>query len=325
MSQNEEHKELMHYTSASGLHGIVTSKTLWASHTSFMNDTEEVVGYFNRVLPIILKRALEKHVSESEDHTKLVQLARQSGLDKMHIWLRGLVEGLVEAEKAQDHYVASFCTPQNEWISQHGLLSQWRGYGPTGGYAIVFDYAMLGSMLTAEKYDEERIILADVQYDMADLSEVRDEQCLRNVDKVEQGMFTFLTTGDYMNTEVQEAIESSSVLSVLCKHRGFEEEKEVRIVVSEPSVKIGPDPSNESGKPCRKIRNYLRDGVPVPCVHLFEDQKLNTLPIRCVIVGPHPEKLERKKAVEILLCNYGIDAKVLVSDTPFRGLRSEKM
>ncbi len=36
----EEHKELMHCTNASGLYGIISSKTLWASHTSLMNDTE---------------------------------------------------------------------------------------------------------------------------------------------------------------------------------------------------------------------------------------------------------------------------------------------
>jgi hypothetical protein len=45
----------MHYTTASGLYGIVTSRTLWASHVSFLNDMEEVQGFFNRVLPGILK------------------------------------------------------------------------------------------------------------------------------------------------------------------------------------------------------------------------------------------------------------------------------
>ena len=52
----------MHYTSASGLHGIVTSKTLWASHTSFLNDSEEAVGFLDRVLPMILRSELERHV-----------------------------------------------------------------------------------------------------------------------------------------------------------------------------------------------------------------------------------------------------------------------
>lgn len=318
---HEGHKELMHYTNASGLYGIVRSKTLWASHTSFMNDSEEGVGYFNRVLPMILRPALEKHVSESKDHAKLVKKARQLGVDKVDIWLRSIVEGLKKAEKAQDHYVSSFCTTENEWIIRNGLLSQWRGYGPDGGYAIVFDAARLDSLLVAECeiYYEERLIMTDVQYDMADLSEVKDEQCLININKVMKGMFTFLTTGDHLDTEVQEAIESNSVLSILCKHRGFEEEKEVRIVVSEPSIKIGPDPSNQSGKSYRKVKSYLRNGVPVPCVHLFEDQKLDSLTIRRVIVGPHPEKSDRKCAVEVLLRNHNIDAEVLESDTPFRG------
>jgi hypothetical protein len=296
------------------------SKTLWVSHTSFLNDSEEVVGFLGRVLPMILRPELERHVAESSHIAGHDQGASQLRVDSIDIRLKRIVEGFKEAEKVHDHYVTSFCTTENEWTSRNGLLSQWRGYGLDGGYAIVFDYARLHSMLTDESkiYYEERLLLTDVQYDMAELSEVKNEQVLGHIQKLKKGADTYLTTGE-INTEVEEALESNSVLSVLCKHRGFEEEKEVRIVVSEPSVKIGPDLSNESGKPYRKVRSYLRNGVAVPCVHLFEDQKLDALPIRCVIVGPHPEKLERKRAVEILLRNHGIDAEVFVSDTPFRG------
>lgn len=235
-----------------------------------------------------------------------------------------IVKRFREAElRAQDHYVASFCAAKDEWISQNGLLSQWRGYGINGGYAIVFDSAILNSMLAAEGdiYYEERLLWPDVQYDMAELSEVENKQVLEHIRKVKKGVYTFLTTGE-VNMDVEEGLESNSVLSVLCKHRGFEEEKEVRIVVSEPSAEVGPDPSNQSEKPYRRAHSYLRDGVVVPCIHLFEDQKLNALPIRRVIVGPHPEKQQRKKAVEILLHTYGIHAKVLVSDTPFRGVQA---
>jgi len=316
----EEHKELMHYTSASGLHGIVTSKTLWASHSSFLNDAEEVEGFFNRVLPVILGPELEKYVAESQDLAACAQTAGQLGMNLFDHLLGKIVKGFRDAElKAQDHYVASFCAAKDEWISQNGLLSQWRGYGVNGGYSIIFDSAKLGSMLAAEgEIYEERLLWTDVQYDMAKLSEVEDERVLEHIQKVKKGAYTFLTTGK-INPEVEEALESNSVLSVLCKHRGFEEEKEVRIVVSEPAVEVGPDPSNESGKPDRKVSSYPRDGVVVPCIHLFEDQELKALPIRRVIVGPHPEKQARKKAVEILLRNHGIDAKVSVSDTPFRG------
>jgi hypothetical protein len=43
------------------------------------------------------------------------------------------------------------------------------------------------------------------------------------------------------------------------------------------------------------------------------------LPIRRVIVGPDPEKFEKKRAVELFLRNQGLDVEVIVSDTPFRG------
>jgi hypothetical protein len=311
----------MHYTSASGLYGIITSRTIWASHTSFLNDSEEVEGFFSRVLPAIRRPELKKYLAESQNIDASVLTADPLEINQFNHWLREIVKRFKDAEfRAQDHYVASFCTTKNKWISRNGLLSQWRGYGVNGGYAIVFDSAKLHTMLTAEAkiYYEERLLLADVQYDMARLSKVKDRRVLEYIQNVKKGAYAFLTTGN-IDTEVEEALESNSVLSVLCKHRGFDEEKEVRIIVSEPSAEVGPDPSNESGKPYRKIRSYLCNGVAVPCVHLFEDQSLDAMPIRCVIVGPHPEKLERKRAAEILLRNHGIDAEVFVSETPFRG------
>jgi hypothetical protein len=240
---HEEHKELMHYTNAPGLYGIVTSKTLWASHTSFMNDTEEVVGFSNRVLPMILRQEFERYVGESEDFAANVQVARQLGVDLIDSALKRLVEGFKDAEKVQDHYVSSFCTTKDEWISQNGLLSQWRGYGLDGGYAIVFDTASLDALLTAEGeiYYEERLLLADVQYDMARFPEVKDEQISEHIKKLTTWARTMLSRSA-TNADNEEAAESNSVLSILCKHRGFEEEKEVRIVVSEPSVKLAPTP-----------------------------------------------------------------------------------
>jgi hypothetical protein len=317
----KKHKELMHYTSASGLQGIVTSKKLWASHTSFLNDTEEVEGFFTRVLPVFIKPELERYIRARPSFADDIQVAKDLGIDLFDHWHQKIVTGLREAERrAQDHYVVSFCTTEDEWISRNGLLSQWRGYESDGGYAIVLDAKKLHSMLLveSENYYEERLLLTEIQYDMAELSKVTDEQVLEYVQRVKEGAYTYLITGK-LDRRVYEALESSGVLSVLCKHRGFEEEKEVRIVVSEPSFEVGPDSSKMSDKPYRKMHNYLRDGVSVPSIHLFEDQKLSALPIRRIIVGPHPEKKQREKAVEILLRSHNIEAEVLISDTPFRG------
>lgn len=317
---HEEHEEVVHYTSASGLHGIVTSNTLWASHTSFINDNEEVVGFFSRVLPMILRPVFEGYVAESKDLKKRVQDAYQLGVDLFDHWLKKIADAFKEAEvRASDHYVASFCTTKDAWISQHGLLSQWRGYGLDGSYAIVFDRERLGALLVREgkMYHEEQLFLGDVQYRLAENINVEDKQVQKHIKQIMEGARAYWMTGDI--GKVYPAFDCITLLSAFCKHRGFEEEQEFRIVITEPSVEKGQDTENTDAKPYRKAHNHLRNGVTVPCIHLFEDQKLNTLPIQRVIVGPHPEKQQRKKAVDILLHNHGIDAKVSVSDTPFRG------
>ena len=170
---HEEHEEVMHYTSASGLYGIVMSKTLWASHTSFLNDMEEVVGFFDRVLPEILRPKVEEYFKGVENLSELTRAGCLLGENVGTYFLKRIVDKCKEAEfRAQDHYVASFCTAGDSWISQHGLLSQWRGYGLDGGYAIVFDSAGLKSLLTEEAtaYYEEGLMWANAQYRMPERS-----------------------------------------------------------------------------------------------------------------------------------------------------------
>lgn len=312
------HQELMHYTSAAGLRGILTSKTLWASHTSFLNDSEEVIGFFDRVLPDILKPSLERHVRDSAGVAAHIESAKRLGFNLFDHWLKKINEGCKDAElHVSDHYVASFCTTDDVWVSQNGLLSQWRGYGTDGGYAIVFDSAGLEALMMEESrlYFEEVSMWADAEYRMSDIANIKDDQVLDLIKKVQESMCTYLTTGDTDEFD----FESLSKLSVVCKHRGFEEEKEVRIVVTEPSALIPPDCDGSDGKPYRKLHSYIRGGSSVPCIHLFEDLKLQTLPIRRIVVGPHLGKIERKKGVELLLHDNGIDSEVLVSETPFRG------
>jgi hypothetical protein len=41
--------------------------------------------------------------------------------------------------------------------------------------------------------------------------------------------------------------------------------------------------------------------------------------IKRIIIGPHQEKEKRKRAIEILLNQLGIDAEVSVSEIPYLG------
>jgi len=47
---------------------------------------------------------------------------------------------------------------------------------------------------------------------------------------------------------------------------------------------------------------------------MLADKKL---PIKSIIVGPHPDKIKRKKAVELLLGQHGISAEVMISEIPY--------
>lgn len=314
----EEHKELMHYTSASGLYGIISSKTLWASHTSFMNDTEEILGFYNRVLPMILRQELEQLVIDSEDFAENVKNASRLGIDLIDDTLKTWVERLKEITKAQDYFVTSFCTATNDWISRNGLLSQWRAYGEDGGYAIVFDAEKLQSLLIAEGkvYYEEQLNKTDVEYNLAQFSDIKSAQVRKCLVDLQRSVYAQLRN---QRIDYEDAAENVCKLSMLCKHRGFEEEKEVRIVVREPSLNMGQDLQNQSGQPYRKVWSYIRNGVSVPCIHLFEGQTLDALPIRRVIVGPHSDKVDRKRAVELLLREHTVNTEVLISETPYRG------
>ena len=51
-------------------------------------------------------------------------------------------------------FIASFCSHAADQVYErdHGLLSQWRGYGGDGGVSIVFDTSGLGDLLKKEWY-----------------------------------------------------------------------------------------------------------------------------------------------------------------------------
>lgn len=59
----EKHKVLYHYTTASGLKGILDRHTLWATHYKLLNDTSEIEHMkrapIERVIPVSKEVILE--------------------------------------------------------------------------------------------------------------------------------------------------------------------------------------------------------------------------------------------------------------------------
>jgi hypothetical protein len=105
------------------------------------------------------------------------------------------------------------------------------------------------------------------------------------------------------------------------KHRGFHEECEVRIVAIDLGKEYVATARLQGDKrQIKQVHFRSQSGLLVPYVKLFERTAGEAkLPIKKVVVGPHPDKLKRKRSVEMLLKQHNIDAPAVVSNIPYLG------
>lgn len=149
---SETCSELLHYTTAVGLQGIIESQQLWATNISYLNDAEEHTGFFDRRLPHLLQPAIEKALNElSKMDFGKKYLEEVGGTDNAHNDLAKFSAAIRSvALKFNAPYITSFCRAISPDAASDGLLSQWRGYGADGGYAIVFGTESLENLLSEE-------------------------------------------------------------------------------------------------------------------------------------------------------------------------------
>lgn len=298
------HPELFHYTTAAGLAGILKDKSLWATHSSFVNDEEEIFGFYDDILPLILRPILPQ-ISDSD--------------------FKQIISGLkYAASRWHDYYITSFSTSttDNKLISENGLLSQWRAYGSDGGYALVLDTAALDDVLRkeGEAYPEIEYCLGDVHYRLNDNRRTDDQVTDGMIDNLEKAFKKFEASKREEGAE--DLAKWLTTLSLFFKHEGFKEEKEVRLVSPQlgPGLEFQPELQSVKQRPvCTRTRN----GEIIPYVELCV-REINTvrqhLPIKSIIVGPHRDKHDRKRAVQLLLKQHGLNPNIVtVSDIPYRG------
>jgi hypothetical protein len=322
---HEAYDELMHYTSATGLHGIVTSGTLRATHYLFLNDLQEYGLFFEHRFPKLVMRALEKAVDECDPSNSFLGRVKQHGGRDSYIETASvqLVPFFAEHfRKFETPYVTCFSrvVPTESFIARNGLLSQWRGYGPDGGYAIVFKTEALSELMTEQTRHIKgmQFFGGDVEYfdNPSDDAPVHPET-VENANCVVDAMCNFVRSPD--PEAIAPAWQPATRLAILCKHGGFREEREVRYVISQPNrILVDAHPDEHKLLP---VQHFVRGGTPVPYLSLFqfEGSPRRRLPITRVIVGPHRESAARKAGVELLLEANGYDAKVEISGIPYRG------
>jgi hypothetical protein len=321
-SVSDEHPELYHYTTVTGLHGIISSQTLRATQISFLNDAEEQIGFFKHRSPVLLAEPIRAATAQLyADPIWRKKINAFGGYDEYHEHQKQIVlDALRDATLTFDNpYVTSFCTAKDVQTIQDGLLSQWRGYGEDGGYAIVFDTLGIELLLQKEAklFSYQLCNFGDVHYHRSHQSQENPMEEIREYEEILQKcIFEFLIKND--KDELDPAYDKVSYLSCIYKHWGFHEEREVRIVIV-PKNQSVIDEEKEQGEVSlpQKIIGYReRGGCLIPYISLFENLKL---PIKRVIVGPHPERDKRVKAVNSLLDHFGVDAKATSSEIPYLG------
>jgi hypothetical protein len=321
---SDDYSEVFHYTGVSGLAGILMTGTLWATHAEFLNDREEYRLFFSHRFPGLLRQAIDRAFDSIHDPRVRSRIADPLGGDHAarDKWFENLLPHLAGGiREMEEPYVTSFCATRSPAVADHGLLSQWRGYGRDGGYAVVFDTQGLEELWPREAatLNGMSMFWGDVEYVGAGATAVDRPEAREDSELMIRSIADWLRN-DMAPAYLEPLFAPAHRLACLTKHWGFEEEHEVRMVISHPSAKLR-NMAPEEFK-LKRIHHFVRDGVPVPHMALFEDlgeDPRGRLPIKRVIIGPHPDRLARKVAVELLLQQHGYSAAVTASEIPYRG------
>jgi hypothetical protein len=295
---------LYHYTTAHGLIGIVRNGALWASDAEFLNDAEELRFGRREMHEALLSRAAELSPEDSTTHG-----AEYSRATIMRSAAGHLEPGGMFASR-QYHVVYLVC-----FCEDGDLLSQWRGYAPSGGFAIGFSTAGLRAVKppTARPW---KIVGSDDSVS-EDISEPSSPPPLPvRLVKVEYGPMAMRRAIEGVLEEVAplpkghpgstgffraQTIVMPALASI--KHDAFADEREWRLIM------VG-----SSGHE----RVSFRTGQFG--VHPYAEVPIDLEAIEEVVIGPGAEAALRRRGVERLLAEHGVEnARLRESRAPFRG------
>jgi hypothetical protein len=286
---------LFHYTGAHGVRGILNSDRIWASGAQHMNDWMEVVYGYD-----IMMGALRT-------------LVRTGGLcARSQKVFSDVLRALEQPDSPfVDAYFAAFCEKGN-------LLSQWRAYAGTQGFAIEVDPMVIkGELTLTTKAPARNLRLAKVEYEPDRQREGFQHVLAELIDTIEnqrghsERMIVTLT-------EFVRIVLSSWAATV--KHPGFQEEQEWRVIF-QPMIT-----TEEKYHSTEQFVVRVEDFELVTHVELMPADNLPRkkgeqpkLPIKSITCGPNVSMRSTMRALEILLRNNGYDTvQILKSEIPAR-------
>lgn len=313
-SDESREDALFHYTTATGLIGIFDTGDIWSTAYYCANDESELAAGKGVLAPLF--RSTTYKLIEAQDPRVLTFARRGVDIreyaDRFEQQIAGMTLSLLCA------YITCFCKPTSKEDFHHGLLSQWRGYGSDGGYALHFSRKkLLAAIESANKPDGLSYDLQDVYYTTENPLKAK---ILSHSDAFVSAYLSFLD-------ELAEPLDSrkrtmrspiaglpggplEAFLDYLVhtKNEHFGEERECRLSLIQPV---------SSSSSCLSVQYFNRGGLLVPYTRTPRSS-FNVLDcLEWIIVGPGPRMSARFKSVSQLVRQSGREINVRASHIPF--------
>lgn len=316
-TEESRNDALFHYTTASGLIGILSSGQIWSTAYYCANDETELSTGQGVLTPLFREAAYKLRKAGDPRVTTFAN----RGVDVMYYADRFEQSIAGMALNSLCTFMTCFFRPTNEEDFIHGLLSQWRGYGTDGGYALHFSRAkLLDAIGRSVANSNLNYDLQDVHYSLENplKAEVLRHGAafldgfLAHLDELAQPLDSSKMT---MRSPIADLpggpLEAFLNYLVHTKNKHFAEERETRLTLTQ-LVSATVD-----GLP---VRYFNRGGLVVPYVQTPLDT-FNVLDcVDWVVVGPGPRLKARFKSVTQLIQQLGRKIDVRASHIPFTRL-----
>lgn len=317
---SDVYKNLYHYTTWEGLLGILNTNSLWATHYRFLNDFSEIILFKEKLITLLYPYVLDAYVKLIKDKPHVEKdLYRRGGPEQNAMHDTEVIVNASYDATGEEIYILSFCGEHsNPYVNKNGLLSQWRGYGPDGGFSLVFNTEKFEEILSTEtkRYEYGHLIIANTVYSDDDnkLSEEFSGD-LKNLADDMKVIFNHQKSPTE-HTELKGYYSFVNCVSRY-KHCGFHEENEVRVIALPAAINTIREFAERDGielKPEKERKFRKKEGNIIPYIELLNSPEIE-LPIERIIVGPHKEKESRAAALRVMLKDSNIE--VSCSDIPF--------
>jgi hypothetical protein len=316
--------QVAHYTTYQGLFDILKDKQLWATHYRFLNDSSELehgMPYIDQIYGEAVKSSSHLDKKQRERYLNNIE-------DLRDLWF----SGIARKTHIPEFFFTSFCGIPPEIndpdkLGSDGLLSQWRGYGRDGGFAIVFDSLEIYQSYhrfpkncgkhtgkSSEDCEDCKIelsakIMDEVVYDYQDGQLENRILCtaMEHVAKVVVDDDLKYKIEDIPSQTMNDNIIGIIGTIVLTKHKGFKEEKEIRFACLNRFEKREGGYANRS-----PYETSIEFGAP--------RLKIDFSPsaIKKIIIGPQPNQEKIKVFINYYLeSNDYHNVEIVSSEIPF--------